>query len=254
MAGGEDGPSGMEDYLAARRLFDAVRPSGAHEGAAQLLERVCRAALDSLGLLCASVGLVPRGLPGVVVVADGSSAHLGELQLDAGEGPGLTAVTLGRPVLVSNLAGPYGDQWPGYRHAAIELGVAAVFVFPLHLGAVSIGTFELFSGRTGALAPRDARLARALAEICLEILLDNQLIDVNGELSGGLPKEFVNRASIAQAQGMVMVDLGVTLSEAIARMRAHAFTTGVTLTELAHLVIAGYSLTAGDGPIAERDS
>jgi hypothetical protein len=42
---------------------------------------------------------------------------------------------------------------------------------------------------------------------------------------------------------MVMVDLGVSLAEALTRMRARAFARDLTLIELAHDVIAG-ALTA----------
>jgi AmiR/NasT family two-component response regulator len=36
-----------------------------------------------------------------------------------------------------------------------------------------------------------------------------------------------------------MVDLGISLTDALARMRAHAFARNLTLVEIAHQVIAG---------------
>lgn len=247
-------PGEAEDYLLARALVESVTPSGDYDGAARSLERLCRAAVENLDLLGASVHLLADGSAGVFVAADGTPARLGDIEFDAGDGPGATAVALNRPVLVSNLAGPFGDEWPGYRHGALELGVASVFVFPLHLGAVAFGTLELLSGRVGALSREHARLARRFAAIGVEILLDGDLTDSAGELSGGLERAFANRADIAQAQGMVMVDLGVTLGEAIARMRAHAFASEMALSELARKVIDGYVLPSGDGPTTGGES
>jgi hypothetical protein len=52
-----------------------------------------------------------------------------------------------------------------------------------------------------------------------------------------------DRSRIHQAQGMVMVDLHVTLAEALTRMRALAFSSGTSLLDVADRVIAG-TLTA----------
>ena len=57
------------------------------------------------------------------------------------------------------------------------------------------------------------------------------------------------RDEVYQAQGMVMVELGVTLEVALARMRAVAFADGISLQELAADIVAGRrSLRMDDGP------
>ena len=47
------------------------------------------------------------------------------------------------------------------------------------------------------------------------------------------------RLEVYQAQGMVMVDLGVSLTEAMALLRAHAFTLGRPLGDVARDVVTG---------------
>jgi AmiR/NasT family two-component response regulator len=47
------------------------------------------------------------------------------------------------------------------------------------------------------------------------------------------------RDQVYPAQGMVMVQLGVSLPEALARLRAHAFATDQDLADLAADVLAG---------------
>jgi AmiR/NasT family two-component response regulator len=44
---------------------------------------------------------------------------------------------------------------------------------------------------------------------------------------------------VYQAQGMVMVDLRVSLADAMARMRAYAYTVDRPLTDVAEDVVAG---------------
>ena len=53
---------------------------------------------------------------------------------------------------------------------------------------------------------------------------------------------------------MVMVDLGISLGEAMARLRAHAFANGLPLSDLARSVIDGYVLPSDDGPTTGVES
>lgn len=231
----------------ALAMIRSVTPSLDLEGPAQHLERVCHAAVENLGLLGAAVRLLqPGGTAGVTVAARETPAGLVDVEFDVGEGPGGTCYAQSRPVLVSDLAGRNGDEWPGFQHAAVAQGVHAAFAFPLHLGAVSLGTLELFSPKPGPLTPAEVALAQKFAELAVVLLLDGHLTDPAGGLSPGFEQAFEHRADIAQAQGMVVVDLGISLVEAITRLRAHSFAIGVPLSELAKKVIGGYELPADD--------
>ena len=86
-------------------------------------------------------------------------------------------------------------------------------------------------------------MAAAFARAATGLLLDGDTITSAGELDAGLSTALVDRARIHQAQGMVMVDLRVSLVEALTRMRARAFSSDTTLLEVADQVIAG-TLTA----------
>ncbi len=247
--------SGAERYLAALAMITSVAPSTQLDGPAQHLERLCSAAVASLGVLGAAVRLLPPdGAAGVTVAARDTPAALGDIEFDVGEGPGATSYALNRPVLVPDLVGPEGDDWPGFRLSAVEHGVAAVFAFPLHLGAVSFGTLELFSSRPGSLTAEQMSLAQTFTEVAVVVLLDGHLTGPDGGLAPGFEPAFEHRADIAQAQGMVMVDLGVSLVEAITRLRAHSFAIGLTMSDLAGKVIAGYQLPVDDGRVEDMDS
>jgi len=55
--------------------------------------------------------------------------------------------------------------------------------------------------------------------------------------SGG---PWANRASVHQATGMVIAQLGVGADDALALLRAHAFAHGWPLTKVAHSVLEGH--------------
>ena len=67
------------------------------------------------------------------------------------------------------------------------------------------------------------------SEVATELLLDGSLPANGHELEPVLDATLGTNGSIYQAQGKVMVELGVSLPEALARMRAHAWSTGQDL-------------------------
>ncbi len=176
-----------------------------------------------------------------VVAASGSLAQrLEELQFDRGEGPSRDAFGSTRPVLVPELEHATG-RWPGYAPTACEEGARAVFAFPLHVGAARFGVLSLYGARSGMLGERRIVDCLLLAELATEMLLDDPAgtadaphADRNAMVAGS---DF--RDAVYQAQGMLMITLGVGLGEALARLRAHAYANGQDLSDLATDIVAG---------------
>jgi hypothetical protein len=175
---------------------------------------------------------------GVAACSDAEARAVAELQFTANEGPALVAFRTRRPVLVP-LLGEALDRWPGFASLAGARGVRAVFSFPLQQGAVSFGVLDLYADRAGPLDPDALALGGSFAGVATDLLLDGGTVSQSGDLDVGLSTSLVDRARIHQAQGMVMVDLRVSLAEALTRMRARAFASDTTLLDLAEQVIAG---------------
>jgi len=214
------------------------------QGSAASLQRLCRAVVARLLLRGAAVHLMTTaGSDGVAAFSDDATGTLAELQFAVNEGPSYLAFRTRRPVLVPALEGSV-DRWPGYSTLAMDHGVRAVFSFPMQEGAVSFGVLELYADRTGPLDADGMAMAAAFAQAATELLLDDGVITTGGEFHDGLTASSETRARIHQAQGMVMVDLGVTLAEALTRMRARAFAHDISLIELADHVISGRLLAA----------
>ena len=231
-----------EDPADAVRRLVAAAPSDPGLAAPHaVLNRLCWAAVTGLDLSGAAIHLATAADDwGVAATADDASAVVARLRFATGEGPSVEALSLRRPVMVSDLGRAEG-RWPGFASQALELGVQAVFSFPLQVGAVRLGTLDLYSAHPRVLTGEETALAVALATAVTRSVLDRRGSD-------GVPWEpaLADQSEIYQAQGMVMVDLGVPLAEALVRLRAHAFARGIPLVELARAVIAGLSL-ADDG-------
>lgn len=233
-------------YAAVRATIDAVPVDDQPRTVTRTLELICHAATQRLELMGSAVNLMSAGGPDGVVASSGSRAReLAELEFTVGEGPGIEAFRSRRPVLVADLAMSDG-RWPGYTSAAQSADLAAVFAFPLNIGAVGFGVLELYADMPGALDTDQTATAATYAQIGTETLLDGEATTIDGKLVPSLATALDYRSEIAQAQGMVMVDLRVSLSEALVRLRTHAFTHEEPLISVARRVIAGYVLPGPD--------
>lgn len=203
------------------------------------LQSLCRAAAKDLQVLGAAIVLMSEsGFEGVVAASDDHSTRIAEIAFTVGEGPCHDAFAAHRPVLTPDLRDA-APRWPGYARSAHEVGVAAVFAFPLVVGASRLGVFILFAARTGSLTADGLGLALSFSQVAIESLLDRSVTATDDELSPELGSALDYRAEIYQAQGITMIDLGVSLTEALARMRAHAYSHDLDLTKLARDIVTG---------------
>ncbi|UWZ39602.1 GAF and ANTAR domain-containing protein [Dactylosporangium roseum] len=201
----------------------------------ELLERVCLDVVQALSASGAGVSVMANdGVHGMAAASDPSTARIEELQFTLGEGPCIDAFASGRPVLVSDLADGATIRWPMYTPAVRDAGVRAVFAFPLQIGAARLGVLDVFRTRPGSLSRAELGQAFTFADLMVMTLLDGQERADVGEFD----EVFEHRAELFQAQGMVMVQLGIPLTDALVRIRAHAYASNRPLSEVAADIVA----------------
>jgi len=210
----------------------------AREGDAPVsLAVLCRAAAGRLGVDGASVTAVSgTAVREPLSATDERSAQLEELLYTIGEGPGAEDFMFGSPVLIPDLE-PVTERWPGFVPAAVAAGARALFAFPLQAGAIRVGVLSLYRAAPGPLAPQELADALVFADIALQLLLDSA--SGISELDGYRPLDGLSdsRAEVYQAVGMISVQLGVSLEEALVRLRAHAFAASTPLDDVAGEVV-----------------
>lgn len=208
-------------------------------GTVGLLRLACGSAVQTLSASGAAITVMTGdGVRGVGAASDVGSERLEELQFTLGEGPCIEAYASRRPILVPDLANGAMTRWPAYAPAVVETGVRAVFAFPLQIGAARLGVLDVFRDRAGALTTDELRHAVLLADATVTALLDQHEHAVGVAGRADLAEVVEDRAELFQAQGMVMVQLGVSIGEAMARMRAYAYAENRRLSEVARDVVA----------------
>jgi hypothetical protein len=201
------------------------------------VQRLCQVAARLVPASGTAVSVVATdGIPHLVAASDGIEQPLNGLEQVTGAGPGLEAFATSLPVLVPDLDGVDPARWPGYPAGARHAGVRAVFAFPLQVGTVRLGFFALFRDATGPLAADELAWALTLADSAVRLLLEDR--PVPGGDAETATTALPYHPEIFHAQGMVMMQLGVSLNEALLRLRAHAFSTDQALVEVARAVVA----------------
>jgi len=193
--------------------------------------------LRRLPVTGASIAVSAPPIQSTIAASDPIAARVDELQFELGEGPHWEALRTGRPVLVPHL-GEQEQSWPVFAAAARELRVGALFAIPMTLGAITVGVVDLYRSTEGALDDVEVASARTLAAAMSSaaLRLAAQSATVHDLADGDMSPE--TRRVVHQATGMVLVQLGVSATEAFARLRAHAFAQGWSLDFVAQEVVA----------------
>lgn len=208
----------------------------ARSGVADRLRGVCELCVTELGVTGARVrvlgGVAADGTGALVYATDALSLQLEDLAATSGVGPCFDAFTNRHPFLVPDLVVEQ-SRWPGFASEALAAGVAALFTFPLQIGGVRVGVLELHRVATGPLTADQLADALLLSDEATGMILD----DLDGLVPMELPRVVDIQAEVHQATGFVAIDLGVSLNEALVRIRGYAFAHRLTLVDVARQII-----------------
>ena len=138
-----------------------------------ILEHLVRRIVDVLPISAAGVTLIsPSSSPQYVAASNKSALGYEELQSELGEGPCLGAYRSDRAVSIPDLR--VDTQFTLFSPRAVELGLAAVFTFPLRQGYRRLGALDLYRETPGPLGSDDLAVAQTLADVTAAYLVNAQ--------------------------------------------------------------------------------
>jgi hypothetical protein len=224
-------------------IEDQLRAAVGEQRGTDAADRLCEVCVSLLDVEAAAISLV---YDGANIGTLGASGALGrvcdELQFTLGEGPCLDSVASRAAVMVMDLADPGEQRWPLYGPAMLAHHIRGVSAMPVIVAGEYIGALDLFRSQPGLLAGDDlagALVAAELAQLPLLDLLDVQLQTAATDPDSNAWAELhaLSRAEVGQASGMLMAQLDIGAAEALVRLRAHAYSTGRSATEVARDII-----------------
>ncbi len=200
--------------------------------------RLCDVCAEVTTMSGAGIMLMSAEIPdGSLCTTNDMSDLIEQLQYALGEGPCVDAYKQGWPVLEPDLAHAENPRWPAFAAAAVEAGVAAVFAFPLQVGAVRLGALSLCRESRGPLSDDQHAYALVMADVAAQAILVLQADAPPGKLAARLGAGADFHYVVHQASGMVAAQLEVSVAQALVRLRAYAFGNGRPLAEVARDVV-----------------
>lgn len=197
---------------------------------APLVMRLCRSFVELLGADGGSITLAnTEPEQTTLCVTDEVADRLEDLQEVLGEGPAPDAYASGA-VVVGNIQGEGADRWPMLAAAARSIAKdLTVYAFPMHSMTTVLGVITVHDLR-GDRPDRDLDQAAFFADAIGTAIVQQAHLEEGGSA-------WQMRDRVNQATGMVVAQLGIGPDDALALIRAFAFSHGMPMNDLATEII-----------------
>lgn len=198
---------------------------------------LCAPFVELLPVSGASISVLRRnGDATTVCTSDPLARHLDAMQFALGEGPRWVVARTGKPSISADVSLEPHPDWPVFGAGVMALDVGALFAFPILTGPVLLGVVDLYRRAPGGLDPDAMTQASSLARRVAAPAVREAL---RAAADSDPPQATASalRREVHQAVGMVFVQLGVTTAEALALLRAYAFSTSRPLEDVAREVV-----------------
>jgi len=217
------------------RILEAMAASGDGWSSG----RLCAACPAIMGVNGAGVMLMSGDVPrGSLCSSDPVSHLIEDLQYTLGEGPCVDAYQQDQVVIEPDLHGSVAGRWPAFSPPALQAGVRAVFGFPLRVGTVRLGALNFYRNEPGPLTSDQHADALVVAQVAARWVLEAQAGAPPDKVAQELEVSADFHFAVHNAAGIVSVQAGISVAEALIRMRAYSFSTDRLLADVARDVIA----------------
>ena len=201
--------------------------------------RLCAACPAIVGVDGAGVMLMSGDVRiGSLCSTDEVSNLIEELQYTLGEGPCVDAYQKDVVVTEPDLADPDSSRWPFFTPSAVQAGVRAVFGFPMRVGAARLGALNLYRTARGPLTGEQHADALVVADLMARWVLEVQAGAAPGAVATELEASADFHFAVHNAAGIVSVQEEISVTDALIRLQAHAFSADRLLADVARDVIA----------------
>jgi hypothetical protein len=199
----------------------------------------CTVCADFLAVSGAGITIMGEGVGGPLCASSPTVGALEDAQFTAGEGPCPDAFRSGRSVHTPLFDLNASDRWPTFTPLAAEYGINAVFAYPLLSDGARVGVLSLYQSEAGALTDGQHADSLAMVAVLAETVLTLQDDAPSGSLAAEIDEVIGYRAEVYQASGIVAVQLSITATDALLRLRAYAFAHEQPLDVVASAIVDG---------------
>lgn len=200
----------------------------------EVLNRVAVAAQEAIEP-AAAAGLTlldELGRPTTPVASNELAPRVDQAQYADNEGPCLAAYREDRTVRVDDTRAQ-AARWPAFSRRAVEEGIGSSLSLPLRAGGEVYGALNLYGRDQHAFNAQDEADAGLFAKQAAVVLVNAQAYWQLHDLAASLQYALQSRATVEQAQGIIMANQHCTADEAFQVLVAASQRTNVGVHDLA---------------------
>lgn len=183
----------------------------------------------------AGVTLMEQGRPDTIVASAPFVREVDAIQYGLGEGPCISAASVGRTFRSGSLGGE--SLWPRFGPRVGRLGVHSVLSLPLLLPDAVVGAINVYAHDKDAFGEHSAELGELFAAPAAVAVHNAQVLAQARRVIGQLEAALTSRAVIDQAIGILISRSGGTTEEAFASLRTISQREGHKLAGVARQVV-----------------
>lgn len=227
----------MEFIPESLEALDEVAASTDSVSLRESLKKVAdEAQLIAPGLVGISITLLGRDLTFTLVATDDHVAGLDALQyLD--DGPCVDAIETGRGTATGDGGLLAEGRWHLMALASAAAGVRSTLTFPVRRAGVVVGSVNLYGCTEDVFVGKHRDLADALGGWAEGAIVNADLSFRTRDVARETPARLRDDALVAQAVGVMCVRADFTPSEALGLLEEAAARAGISLVELARIVL-----------------
>jgi hypothetical protein len=227
--------SGTARERQTRALWDALVDRCSADAWHGWSQALCEVATERLPTVAGTAIIAYDGISQELIAAsDTWTESVEEIQQLLGEGPSLAAYTTRRAVVLAELA-TQAEKWPVYVSTVAASGVRSIWALPLRLAGTGLGVITFYRTMSGPPAAEEWPEAGAIAHAAVTALIG----DADDLEDGRLPGATGSALVIHVATGILASRLQISPEEALARLRARAFSADQRLRWVAENVVSG---------------
>ncbi|HET6297605.1 MAG TPA: GAF and ANTAR domain-containing protein [Kribbella sp.] len=198
-------------------------------GLEETVDAVVQFALQAENCTYAGVALAVRGAPAEIgAVTDPVVEEIYQAQIDADEGPMITALTERMTVYIPDTAAE--TRWPDWQRRVVGLGIGSVLHVPMAASDRAIGVLSLFNTRPDAFDNDDEAIAHILARHA-------SIAVASARHEETMAQAVDARKLVGQAMGILMERFDVDDDRAFAILKRYSQDTNTKLRDVAQQLV-----------------
>ena len=221
-------PSEAFAALSRLRLADHTADS-AMAAIADLVRRTLPGTAD------VSVTVVEGGRPRTAASTGPLALELDELQYADGDGPCLSAIDLGEPVVVPSTASE--DRWPRFGPRASERGALSSLSAPVPEASDAVAALNCYGAQERVYSSASVDLAGTFAAYAGFTLGNLRLFETQSRVAEQLQSAMESRAVIEQAKGVLIARQKCSPDDAFETLVERSQTSNTKLRDVARSVV-----------------